>query len=58
MIVGVIRTRDILMHPLTVISMRGFGGFFKILYRALNRKPQTFINMIENTQWIYTNNKK
>jgi hypothetical protein len=50
---GVIKTRDILLHPRTIIQMRGFKGFCKLLYRALSRKKYRFINMVQNTQWIY-----
>ncbi len=52
MFIGVIRTRDILRHPLTILSMKGFSGFFKLLFKAFSRKPHLFINMIENTEWI------
>lgn len=52
MIVGVIRTKDIILNPFTIISMRGFKGFCKLLFRALSRKRYPFINMIEHTQWI------
>lgn len=52
MIVGVIKTKDILLHPITIISMRGVFGFFKLLFRALSPKRYQFIQMIENTQWI------
>lgn len=57
MFIGVIRTKDILLHPRTIISMRGVSGFFKLLFRALSRKPYHFINMIEKTQWVYVGKK-
>ncbi len=52
MFVGVIKTKDVLMHPLTIISMRGFSGFLKLIVRALSPKRYSFINMIEHTQWV------
>ncbi len=57
MFVGVIKTKDVLMNPWTIISMRGVGGFLKLLVRAFSRKPYSFINMIENTQWVDTTKK-
>lgn len=52
MFIGVIRTKDILLNPLPIISMRGMKGFFKLLFRAFSRKRHTFVNMIEQTQWV------
>lgn len=57
MIVGVIKTRDILLHPGTIISMRGFRGFLKLLVRAFSFKRYHFINMIEHTQWVNVGKK-
>lgn len=54
MFVGVIKTRDVLLHPLTIISMKGLRGFLKLLVRALSRKEYRFISMTQNTQWIDT----
>jgi|GEM_PF-2078281 len=54
MFVGVIKTKDVLLHPLTIISMKGFRGFLKLLVRALSRKEYRFISMTQNTQWIDT----
>lgn len=54
---GVIKTKDILFHPKTIIEMRGWKGFFKLLYRAMSRKRYRFINMVQNTQWIYIGKK-
>ena len=51
MFVGVIKTRDVLLHPITLIEMRGFRGFLKLLFRALSPKQYRFINMTQNTQW-------
>lgn len=51
MFVGVIKTKDILLNPLSIIHMRGIKGFFKLLFRALSRRHYHFINMIEKTQW-------
>jgi hypothetical protein len=57
MILGVIRTRDILMHPWIIISMRGIRGFFKLLFKALSRKPHYFINQIEDSRWVFVGKK-
>ena len=57
MIVGVIKTRDILLHPWTIISMRGILGFFKLLIKAISRRPYCFINSIENSQWVFIGKK-
>ncbi|MBI3540956.1 MAG: hypothetical protein HY073_02300 [Deltaproteobacteria bacterium] len=58
MFVGVIKTKDVLMNPVSIIRMRGIKGFFKLLYRALSPKPYPFINMTQNTQWIRLDHKK
>ena len=55
MFIGVIKTKDVLLNPLTLISMRGVRGFLKLVYRALSRKRYSFINMIEQTQWVSLN---
>ncbi len=49
MIVGVIKTKDVLLHPVTIIQMKGFVGFCKILRRALSTKSYRFVNFMENT---------
>ncbi|QQR79947.1 MAG: hypothetical protein IPJ69_11470 [Deltaproteobacteria bacterium] len=56
MFVGVIKTKDVLLHPLTIISMRGVRGYLKLFLRALSPKRYRFISMTQNTQWIDTNN--
>ena len=55
MFVGVIKTRDILFHPMTLIQMRGFKGFMKLFFRALSPKKYRFIGMTQKTQWISLN---
>ena len=52
MFVGVVKTKDVLLHPWIMITMRGFRGFLKLVVRALSSKQYSFINNIENTQWI------
>lgn len=49
MIVGVIKTKDVLLHPITIIHMKGLKGFFKILKRAISTKTYRFVNFMENT---------
>lgn len=54
MIVGIIQTKDIILNPITLIRMKGFIGYFKLILRSLSSRPHCFINMIENTEWIKT----
>lgn len=58
MFVGVIKTKDVLLHPLTIISMKGFRGFLKMLVRALSPKKYSFISMTQNTGWVDLNKEK
>lgn len=58
MFVGVIKTRDVLLHPITLIQMRGFKGFLKLFFRALSPKRYRFIGMTQQTQWVYLGNQK
>jgi hypothetical protein len=53
MFVGIIRTKDILLNPRTIISMRGVRGFVKLVYRALRKKPYSFIGMTQESDWIF-----
>lgn len=53
MFVGVIKTRDVLLNPRAVISIRGWKGFFKLLSKAFSRKPYHFVDMVQNTQWFF-----
>jgi hypothetical protein len=56
MFVGIIKTRDILMNPRTIISMRGVRGFMKLVYRALRKQPYSFIGMTQESDWIFDQN--
>lgn len=47
MVRGVIKTQDILCHPIAVIALVGFRGFLKILWKALGSQECQFINFIE-----------
>ncbi|QQR79946.1 MAG: hypothetical protein IPJ69_11465 [Deltaproteobacteria bacterium] len=58
MIVGVIQTKDILLNPITLIRMKGLVGYLKLILRSLSSQPHCFINMIENTEWIKTEDLK
>lgn len=49
MIVGIIKTRDILLHPITIIQMRGIVGFLEIMKRAFSTKTYRFINLMTGT---------
>lgn len=57
MFVGVIKTKDVLLHPITLIKMRGFKGFVKLFFRALSPKRYRFIGMTQQTQWVYLGKK-
>ncbi len=52
MFVGVIKTRDVLLHPITIMKMRGFKGLVKLLVRALSPRRYRFIAMSQHTQWV------
>lgn len=56
MFVGIIRTKDILLNPRTIISMRGVRGFMKLVFRALRKKPYSFIGMTQESDWIFDQN--
>lgn len=58
MFVGVIKTRDVLLHPVTIIQMRGFRGYMKLFFRALSLRRYRFISMTQHTQWVYLGDKK
>lgn len=53
MFVGVIKTKDVLLHPVTIMKMRGFRGYMKLFLRALSPKRYRFIAMTQHTQWVY-----
>jgi hypothetical protein len=50
MFVGVIRTKDVLLNPRAVISIRGWKGFFKLLTKAFSRKPYHFVDVTERAK--------
>ncbi|HEX5037143.1 MAG TPA: hypothetical protein VFX30_08285 [bacterium] len=56
MFVGIIKTKDILLNPRTIISMRGVRGFMKLVYRALRKQPYSFIGMTQESDWIFDQN--
>ncbi len=58
MFVGIIKTRDVLLHPITIMKMRGVKGYAKLLIRALSPRRYRFISMIQNTQWVFLGNNK
>ncbi len=49
---GIVKTRDILLHPWPIIHMRGAKGYFKILVRALSRRRYRMVDHLEKTGWI------
>lgn len=53
MFVGVIKTKDILLHPVHLIRIRGFKGYCKLVWRALKKQPYSFIGMTQQSDWIF-----
>ena len=49
MLVGVIKTRDILRHPISVLSIQGVRGFFRLILRSFGRTPHCFLDFLEIT---------
>jgi len=49
MINGVIKTKDVLLNPLSVIAVSGIKGYFRILWRAFSRKEYRFLDFVEVT---------
>ena len=49
MIVGVIKGKDLLLHPVSVISIHGLWGFLRLIVHALSRKKYQFIDFLEIT---------
>lgn len=58
MFVGVIKTKDVLLHPVTIMKMRGFAGYMKLFFRALSPRRYRFITMTQHTQWVYMGDDK
>jgi len=48
-IVGVIKTRDLLLHPFDVFQIQGLWGFFRLFAKVLSRKKYHFVDLIEIT---------
>jgi hypothetical protein len=46
MIVGVITTRDVLLHVPTIINGFGFSCFFRCLLASFRPTPVTFLSII------------
>lgn len=53
MFVGVIKTKDVLLHPRELIRMRGFKGYLKLVWRALHTRRYAFIGMTQGSDWIF-----
>jgi hypothetical protein len=51
--VGIIKNKDILLNPRSIIHMRGWKGYFKLVWRTLSRKPYAFIRMTQDSQWFF-----
>jgi len=49
MIVGVIKTKDLVLHPFGVISVYGLKGFLRLLKCAFSRRKYQFIDFLELT---------
>ncbi|OGP15332.1 MAG: hypothetical protein A2053_01245 [Deltaproteobacteria bacterium GWA2_50_8] len=50
---GIIRTRDILLNPGTIISMHGLKGYLGLLFRCLSRKTYNFVDYTDVTTWTW-----
>lgn len=46
MIVGVIKTKDLIFHPSLVIAVQGFRGFLRLLLKACSRQKYPFLSLI------------
>ncbi|MBI2066892.1 MAG: hypothetical protein HYT77_02630 [Deltaproteobacteria bacterium] len=49
MIVGIIKTGDMIRHPLDVFRIYGLRGCFRLALRALSRKRYQFIDFLDLT---------
>jgi hypothetical protein len=49
MFTGIIKTRDVLSHPILIIRMKGLRGFIDTLGKALSHKHYRFVDCIEIT---------
>lgn len=58
MFVGVIKTKDILLHPIHLIRIRGVKGYCKLVWRALKKQPYSFIGMTQQSDWIFDESVK
>ncbi len=47
MLVGVIKNRDVFLHPISVFRIRGVIGFFKLFLHSLTRKPYRFLDILD-----------
>ena len=47
MLIGVIKTRDLILHPVSVFSIQGARGFFRILRKALSRDKYRFLDILQ-----------
>lgn len=46
MLVGAIQTKDVLLHPLAVISLIGVRGLVKAVRLGLSAHPHTFLEQL------------
>jgi hypothetical protein len=51
--VGYVKTKDILLHPISLIQMRGWKGYLKLVGRALSRRRYAFIRMTQKSDWLF-----
>lgn len=49
MIVGVITTRDVLSHPVTLISIEGVVGYLGLVLLALSRRRYLLLSCLK---WV------
>lgn len=46
MLVGIIRTRDLILHPVAAASVRGLWGFLWVLVKAFSRERYRFVDLL------------
>ncbi|MBI1909126.1 MAG: hypothetical protein HYS22_03025 [Deltaproteobacteria bacterium] len=50
MVTGVIKTKDVLLNPASVIAICGFRGFLRLLKKILSRQNVQFLDFVEITK--------
>lgn len=56
MFIGYVKTKDIFLHPISLMQMRGLKGYLKLIGRALSRRKYSFIRMTQKSDWVFDRN--